>query len=82
MKLNEKRVNRNFWNVCKSPDQLHAWIQTYCGLTVPRKSLCPHHDAPFDYLWHAYHEPARDVVVWAPRGGGKTRLGALAIPSR
>jgi hypothetical protein len=78
MKVTEKRAHRNFWNVCESPGQLHAWIQTYCGINIPRKSLCPHHDAPFDYVWHAYHEPARDVVVWAPRGGGKTRLGALA----
>jgi hypothetical protein len=29
-------------------------------------------------LRQAYFEPGRDLVVWAPRGGGKTRLGAAA----
>lgn len=30
------------------------------------------------YLLKSYFEPAEDLVVWAPRGGGKTRLGAVA----
>lgn len=40
---------------------------------------------PLEYLWHAFDErggtedeAARDAVVWACRGGGKTFLGALA----
>ncbi|MEM1010910.1 MAG: hypothetical protein AAGI46_01675 [Planctomycetota bacterium] len=61
-----------------TPDQLHAWVKLFCGLDVPRTALCPKHDAPFDYLVRAYFEPARDLVVWAPRGGGKTRLAAVA----
>src|SRR5213075_2763264 len=36
------------------------------------------HQSPMEYLECAYFEEARDVVVWAPRGGGKTRLGAVA----
>ncbi len=64
--------------VCKSPDELHKWVRQHLGIDVPRKSLCAGHDAPFDYLCNAYFEPAQDCVVWAPRGGGKTRLGAAA----
>lgn len=48
------------------------------GLRIPDQAVCPGHQAPFDYLWAAFREPTRDMVVWAPRGGGKTRLGALA----
>jgi hypothetical protein len=63
---------------CATPDQLHRWVRAFVGLDVPRVAVCPGHDAPFDYLLHAYFEPTKDVVVWAPRGGGKTRLAAVA----
>lgn len=59
-------------------DALHDWVRLFCGLSMPRKPVCPHHQSPFDYLRAAYFEPTRDLVVWAPRGGGKTRLGAVA----
>jgi len=63
---------------CKTRDALDLWLQTFLKITVPRAPLCPNHSAPFDYLWRAYREPATDLVVWAPRGGGKTRLAAAA----
>lgn len=59
---------------------LRRWLQAHLGLSMPDSALCPGHDSPLDYAWHSYHEPASDCVVWAPRGGGKTRLaGALAL---
>jgi len=63
---------------CVSDDELHLWLRLYCGLNVARTGVCAHHQSPFEYLRSAYFEPARDLVVWAPRGGGKTRLGAAA----
>ncbi len=63
---------------CRTPDQLHAWVRLFVGLDVPRVALCDGHDAPFDYLVKSYFEPTNDLVVWAPRGGGKTRLAAVA----
>jgi hypothetical protein len=63
---------------CRTDDELHAWVRLYTGLDVPRQPVCPGHDAPFDYLRYSYFEPASDLVVWAPRGGGKTRLAAVA----
>lgn len=63
---------------CRTPDELHAWVRLFCGLNVPRTPVCGGHDAPFEYLRRAYFEPAGDLVVWAPRGGGKTRLAAVA----
>src|SRR4051812_32313915 len=59
-------------------DELWLWVSEVLKLKMPRVPACPTHSAPFDYLRHAYFEPARDLVVWAPRGGGKTRLGAIA----
>ncbi len=61
-----------------SRDALHAWVRLYCGIDVPRRAVCAGHVAPFDYLAMSYFEPSRDQVVHAPRGGGKTRLAALA----
>ena len=63
---------------CRTPDALHAWVRLFTNLDVPRTPVCPGHDAPFDYLLHSYFEPTSDLVVWAPRGGGKTRLAAVA----
>ena len=63
---------------CPNADALYDWVRLHAHLIVPRIPVCPGHQAPFAYLSHAYFEPARDLVVWAPRGGGKTRLGALA----
>jgi len=63
---------------CTSDDELDAWVRAHLELTIPRQPVCPNHHAPFEYLHHAYFEPAGDVVVWAPRGGGKTRLAAAA----
>lgn len=61
---------------CRTPDELHAWLRQHAGLHVPRNSVCPNHQAPFDYVCASYFEPSPDLIVWAPRGGGKTRLAA------
>jgi hypothetical protein len=62
----------------QTPDDLHRWVRLFCNVNVPRAPVCPAHTAPFDYLVRAYFEPATDQVVHAPRGGGKTRLAAIA----
>jgi len=61
-----------------TPDDLHRWVRLFCNLNVPRTPVVAGHSAPFDYLVRAYFEPAQDQVVHAPRGGGKTRLAAVA----
>lgn len=73
----------------QSKDQLHAYVKSYMGLDVPRVSMCSGHSAPMDYLWHAYSadfadlpdatqaRDSADCIVWAGRGGGKTRLAAV-----
>src|SRR5439155_14716478 len=63
---------------CATSEQLLLWIRKNLNLNIPTQPICPNHNAPFEYLQLAYHEPAADLVVWAPRGGGKTRLAAIA----
>lgn len=72
------RLRRLALAPCDTPDDLHRWVRLFCGLNVPRTPVCDGHAAPFDYLCRSYFEPAADQVVWAPRGGGKTRLAAVA----
>jgi hypothetical protein len=60
---------------CLNPDLLHAWLQLWLELKLPRLPVCPTHHSPFDYVSRAYFDRG-DAVVWAPRGGGKTRLAA------
>ena len=67
---NERRIGSAEW--------LHEWVVVHTGMSVGRRAVCAGHDPPFEYLKAAYFEPARDLVVWAPRGGGKTALGAVA----
>src|SRR5436190_7056256 len=57
---------------------LRRWLASCLQLKFPPAGVCPGHCSPFDYLHHAHFEPSADAVVWAPRGGGKTRLGAVA----
>ena len=62
----------------KTTDELHRWVKLFCNLDVPRVPARTGASAPFDYLARAYFEPASDQVVHACRGGGKTRLAAVA----
>src|SRR5438552_10301245 len=63
-----------------TPTDLHNYLGIVLGFQVPRAAMIEGHDAPFDYLAHTFFEveEARDCVVWANRGGGKTQLGAIA----
>ena len=63
---------------------LKNYVSVFLGIDVPEKALCPGHNSPIDYLWHAYSAdsgaglPSADAIVWANRGGGKTQLAAVA----
>lgn len=62
----------------RTPEELRHWLRAHLGLTFPMQAMCAGHDTPLEYLRCSYFEPASDVVVWGPRGGGKTRLAAAA----
>lgn len=59
---------------------LAKWVREVVGVELSSGALVEGHDAPLDYLAHAFFEESspRDCVVWANRGGGKTFLGAVA----
>ncbi len=75
-----------------APNALHTFLRNTLGIRLARTPLVPGHQAPFDYLCHAFFEGrvfdgddrptdtyrSPDCIVWANRGGGKTWLGALA----
>ncbi|CAN5391345.1 hypothetical protein BH09PLA1_BH09PLA1_12810 [soil metagenome] len=73
-----KRNRMQLFGPIDSSERLHRWIKYFIGIDIPRQPVCSHHQAPFAYIRHAYFEPTKDVVVVAPRGGGKTRLAAVA----
>jgi hypothetical protein len=78
MRLSRRVLRRFVAEPLKSRSQLARWVRLFCGLRVVGRGVCDGHDSPLDYLCNAYFEPAHDQVVWAPRGGGKTRLAAVA----
>lgn len=72
----------DFSHMPRTFDELHDWLRVHLELVVPRVPLIVGHASPFDYLCHTFFEVdptrARDCVVWANRGGGKTFLAAVA----
>lgn len=66
----------------KNDDELHAAVKKYFGVTIPRKKICAHHEAPFSAFADAYFARS-PVSVWkASRGfGGKSMLLSLLSQS-
>ncbi len=64
----------------QTDQQLADWIETHLHIRVPTAPLINTHNAPLEYLAHAFFEDRspRDCVVWANRGGGKTFYAAIA----
>jgi len=56
----------------KNPKTLHAVIRNGLGFNVPRKAVCPGHNAPFDFIADSFFETANNCLVIGPRTGGKT----------
>jgi hypothetical protein len=60
--------------------QVRAAAESLGGVRIVDRATVPGHDAPLDYLGQAYFEGRAqvDCLVIANRGGGKTRLAAVA----
>ena len=54
-----------------SRDGLHRWMANVTGAAVPRKPVCPDHQAPLDFVWAIFNHDVSDALVMANRGGGK-----------
>lgn len=66
-----KRKSRRQLQV-ERDDELHEYIRTKLRLYIPRKAVCPEHQAPFDFVADAYFERESDLLALGPRSGGKT----------
>ncbi len=62
-------------------DMLWLFIFLALNVSVPRKSICDEHHAPFSFVADLYFERCNDAVVLGPRQGGKSFLlvGVLNI---
>ena len=60
----------------KTDDELHTWIKKNLGIDIPRVSVCPDHDPPFDFIADLFFEREDAALVMANRGGGKSYLAA------
>ena len=61
-----------------TPDELHAFVQTFWGVTIPRMKVCADHDAPFDAFCEGYFGNSTNWVLWyGSRGTGKSLMLAL-----
>ncbi len=58
-------------------DELHIWIKENLGYDIPRKKVCPDHQAPFDFLSDLYFERVTSAIAIANRGGSKTMISAI-----
>ena len=56
----------------KTAKELHDWIRTHLGRSIPRYSVCDDHDAPFDFVGDVFLSEITDAVVLAARATGKT----------
>jgi hypothetical protein len=56
----------------KTPDELWEWIRRETGVSIPRVAVCEDHCAPFDFVWDAYSNSERALLLMANREGGKT----------
>ena len=54
-------------------EDLHAFIELFFGFRIPTKSVCPHHDSPFQFVADTFFERINECIVMANRNGGKTQ---------
>ena len=72
--LNEKQIFEALETIYKTQnrDALWIWIKSIFGVEIPRKSICPEHDAPFDFVADVFFQLYPQIIAVANRSGGKT----------
>lgn len=78
LSVGERRVVRGVRP--RTRREVAGWVRAVVGVEVADRAVMEGNACPLDYLCHAFFEgePARDCVVWANRGGGKTFYAAVA----
>src|SRR6266536_5380896 len=68
------------WPEEKQKEALHKYILKNFKVNIPRYSVCPNHDAPFDFVYAAFMSQYKTIIAMANRSGGKTlSLAILGI---
>src|SRR3954466_5580935 len=62
---------------------LHKYILKNFKVNIPTRSVCPNHNAPFDFVYDAFMSKYKRILAMANRSGGKTMdmaiLGILDV---
>jgi hypothetical protein len=58
-------------------ENLHTWIQDYCGINVAQYAVCEGHHAPWDFLCNMVFDRPPISLALGGRGSGKSFLTAL-----
>lgn len=58
-------------------EDLYFYVEQILGYTIPRKSFCPEHTAPWNFVHDIYFELVRFCLAYGSRGSGKTFEVAL-----
>lgn len=61
----------------QNDDELWDWIKENLQIEVPRVSVCPDHQSPFQFLADIYFERVTAAIAIANRGGSKTMISAI-----
>jgi hypothetical protein len=61
----------------QNDDELWMLIGARLGFWLPRRAVCPNHDAPFQWVADAYFERYDRLFAMAAKGTGKTRNFAI-----
>lgn len=68
------------WARPATPDELHRWVGEVLGVRVARRAIVHGHDAPFDYLAHAFFADSAAPADGVD-GGGAGAEGGGAGPA-
>jgi hypothetical protein len=60
------------WSETALKEALHKYILKNFKVNIPRKKVCPNHDAPFDFVYAAFIAQYKTIIAMANRSGGKT----------
>lgn len=77
-KLKMASITKDVKKRLQTPDELWEWIKKETGIEIPRIAVCEDHCAPFDFIWDAYANNERALLLLASREGGKT-LGVSIV---
>lgn len=72
-----KAILDNYFPEEVNKDLLWEYIYKEFGIAIPRVKICTEHDAPFDFVYHAFMGTWKTILAMGNRTGGKTMNFAI-----